>query len=169
MSVTYSYVGDTAYFNALMARYYRQRSWAIRPIGQFTVLTIPFALAFIYAWVSKAPWLQGATCALGAMIVCGVLGVLLIRVGVLARLKRGPASGAAIAATLSDEGLHFVAPHSETRYKWAAYPRSVRYSDGILLLQPGVICWLPDGALTAGTADAATELIRAHTKFRMVA
>jgi len=169
MSVTYRYVGDDAYFKVLMARYYLQRNWAIRPIGQFTCLTIPFVLAFAYAWGSNAPWLSGAAFALGAMIVCGVLGVLLIRIGVLARLRRSPAFGSAITATLSDEGVHFVAPRSQTRHEWPGYPRSVRYSDGILLLRPGVICWLPDVALIAGTADAATELIRSHTNFRVVA
>ena len=48
MSATYRYVTDTAYFKALMERYYRQRIWAIRPWGQFAILTAPLGLAFIY-------------------------------------------------------------------------------------------------------------------------
>ena len=169
MSATYRYVTDTAYFKALMERYYRQRIWAIRPWGQFAILTAPLGLAFIYAWGTNASWTTGAGFAFSGMILLSVVCVVAIKVAVLSRLRRGPTANGQITATISEEQLHFVGPRTESTYQWSAYPRSVRYSDGILLLRPGVICWLPDSALTNSTADAATALVRTHTKFRMVA
>jgi hypothetical protein len=52
------------------------------------------------------------------------------------------------------------------RFPWTVYDRAVHFSDGILLIRKGGIRWLPDAALTEGTAGDAIAIVRTHLPVR---
>ena len=52
------------------------------------------------------------------------------------------------------------------RFPWTVYNRAVHFSDGILLIRKGGIRWLPDAALTEGTAGDAIAIVRSHLPVR---
>ena len=70
---------------------------------------------------------------------------------------------------MSADGLVGSGRHVEGKWAWAAYPRAVRYPDGIMLLRTGVIRWLPDSALTVGSPVDATTLARSNSALRELA
>jgi hypothetical protein len=51
-------------------------------------------------------------------------------------------------------------------FPWTVYRRAIRFSDGILLTRPGAIRWLPDAAITQGTAAEALTIIHKKMPLR---
>jgi hypothetical protein len=162
MPFTYNIAVDSTYLRTTMQRYYRQRPFYIRPTGQFAI----FGVILVIGWVFASGWESVALNALGAALVATLIGyfsVRIINVGVLARLKGKTEFGSHITITMSEEGLSAVGPHVQTKWEWGAYPRSVVFSDGILLLRRGVIRWLPNSSLENAKPEDVVELVRTKT------
>jgi hypothetical protein len=168
MTLTYKFAFDSAYCKAVIARYYRQRPLYIRLPVQFAVLMLTAAL--IWASLKKAGSFRIDAMSLviaGIAIIAGVLLLTsLVKFGVLRKLKRNRDFGAEVTLTISEEGVVASSSYGQKRAAWSAYPDSVRFSDGILLLRGGAIRWLPDSALCAGTAEQANSLVGSKTRLR---
>lgn len=168
MSIEYHVKGDAAYFRTVRDRYYQQRPFLLRLRTQFSVLGACLVLPWAYAWVTDAPWKDGAELGIPVGIVVAVGSLYLAKALILARLRaRGKNSEGTV--TLSEEGVTGRGQHGSTLQYWTSYPRAVRFFDGILLLRGGVIRWLPDSALQNGTAEEATALVATKTQLRRAA
>jgi hypothetical protein len=165
MTLHYKYVFDSAYCKAVIARFYGQRPLLLRLPVQFA---IPVAIV-IWIWSSwqkmDASWPNVIALICAGVAVIGA-GVYLGKLGVLQRLKRNSEFGLEVTITISAQGLTASSSNGGREYAWSAYPRSVRYADGILLMRGGAIRWLPDTSLQEGSAEQATDLIRGKTKMR---
>ena len=163
MNITYRFRVDESYYRNLIDRFYRQGSVIRRPSVQFGILAfIVAALLVGQASVPTAGVLLGATVAAALMFVGGVS---LTTLGILRRFRRKADFGTEATVTLSEEGIAAHGEHVQGKWDWAAYHHAVRFSDGILLLRPGVIRWLPDAGISTGTATEATALVA--TKFKV--
>ena len=168
MAVRYKFSFDSAYCKALISRYYRQRPFFLRLPVQFTVLAIILLLAW-FSTLAAADSSGGLPIAAIFAILVIVGSVRLVRFGVMMKLRRNSEFGSEVKVALSEEGLEASSPYGHASIKWAAYPRSVRYRDGILLLRGGAIRWLPDAALQEGSVQEAVALVSSKTKLRSVA
>jgi hypothetical protein len=167
--VTYRIHTDDAYFATLMRRYWRQRPLFLRPIVQFSAL--PIAVASLWLLL---PWKDvDATALRWAAVAWAVLmgpgAYFLVRTLLRMRFRGAAKLGTEIIFSLSGVGIAFSGPISRGEFQWQLYPRAVRFPDGIMLIRPRVVCWLPDSSLAEGTSSEATELVKSHTKLRNVA
>jgi hypothetical protein len=160
MQINYSFREDPAYVRTVIDRYYRQLPFLFRLPVQFGILGL--VLGAWCAWTIDP--LSGVL--IGTFVF--VIGLLATRVGLLMRFKRRADFGQDVAVTISDEGVEAKGLHVQGTWQWAAYPRSVRFSDGILLLRAGVIRWLPDSAIREGTAEEAVSLVGSKSILRTV-
>ena len=107
----------------------------------------------------------GVAVIMAVVLTVGMVAV--TKIGVLYRFKRRADFGAEVVVTVSEAGIASSGRHAQGSWGWQAYPRSVRYPDGILLLRRGVIRWLPDAALQNGTAADATALVKSKTVLKV--
>ena len=165
MTLHYKYLFDSAYCKVVIARFYGQRPLPLRLPVQFA---IPVVIV-MWLWSSwqkmDASWPNAIALICAGVAVIGT-GVYVVKVGVLQRLKRNSEFGQEVTITISAQGLTASSSNGGREYAWSAYPRSVRYADGILLMRGGAIRWLPDASLQDGTAEQATDLVRSKTKMR---
>jgi hypothetical protein len=94
--------------------------------------------------------------------------VALTKISILYRFKRRADFGAEVIVTVAKDAITSSGRHAQGKWGWQAYPRSVRYPDGILLMRRGVIRWLPDAALQEGTPTDATALVQSKTVMKEV-
>ena len=165
MTLHYKYLFDSAYCKVVIARFYRQRPLLLRLPVQFAIPVI----IVMWIWSSwqkvDASWPHViALTAAGVAVIAA--GVFFVRIGVLRRLKRISEFGLEVTLTISAQGLTVSSSNGGREYVWSAYPRSVRYADGILLMRGGAIRWLPDASLQDGSAEQATDQVRGKTKMR---
>lgn len=168
MAPRYKYLFDRTYCRTVISRFYRQRPFYLRLHYQFAAI----ALIVLFAWAStqaaasrssRAPFI--ALCVAGALI----LGFMfLVRFAIMMKLRKSREFGKEVTITLSDEGLEASGSNGRSSVKWSAYPRAVRYSDGILLARGGAIRWLPDAALEEGNVQDVLALVRAKTTLRFI-
>jgi hypothetical protein len=164
--LVYRFRADATYYRCVISRYYGQRALLLRLPVQFGVISLAVVGAFL--------GYKGLFTGIGVGI--GMLSVVLLTVGmaasrrmaVLYRFKRRADYGAEVTMTVSKEAITSSGSHAEGKWGWQAYPRSVRYADGILLMRRGVIRWLPDSALRQGTPADATALVKSKTVMREV-
>ena len=169
MAVTYRVRPDDAYFATMMKRYWRQRPVLLRPDIQFTILPIVTGGVLLSAlwsgtdhvilWIGAVVW---------ALIVGPGL-YLLTKALLLQRFRTNRALKGEIVYRLSDDGISFNGPSSRSVLQWQIYPRGVRFSDGIMLVRPKVICWLPDSALADANPVEATAFVARQVSLRHVA
>ena len=168
VALRYQYLFDAAYCKTVIARFYRQRPFYLRLHYQFAAIALLIVLAWFSTQASPAHASRTtfiALCVTGALI----LGfIFLVRFAIMLKLRKSREFGKQVTVTLSDEGLDASGSNGRSAIKWSAYPRAVRYTDGILLARGGAIRWLPDSALQEGTAQEATALIRAKTNLRSI-
>ncbi len=167
MKVTYKFVVDAVYYRTLIERYYRQRPLFFRLPVQFGLLALFTSGGFLVGIESPLEIKGPVALAFGAMVFFG--GVVVTRWGIFQRFRYRADFGADVTVTMSPDGLVATGRHVEGKWAWAAYPRAVRYSDGIMLLRSGVIRWLPDSALMLGSASEATTLVRSNSDLREIA
>ena len=167
MQVTYKFSVDAAYYRTLIERYYRQRPLLLHLRVQFGLLALIITAAFVLGLDSppEAKWFIGL--AAGALTFFG--GVTATKWGIFQRFRYRGDFGTEVTITMSGDGLIASGHHVQGKWAWAAYPRAVRYSDGIMLLRAGVIRWLPDSAVTLGRPDDATALARSNSALRVLA
>ena len=163
MKVSYNFSADAAYYKSVLDRYYRQRPFLFRLPVQFGILALLIAgcLLLMANSITLIPLLIGA-----AVLVTGVL---VTKAGILLRLRSKAEFGEDVSVVISDDGVEANGRHTKGTWQWAAYPRSVRFPDGILLIRAGTIRWLPDSAINGGTADEATTLVASKTVLRRIA
>jgi len=82
------------------------------------------------------------------------------------KLKKSREFGKEVTLIVSDGGLEASGPNGRSSVKWSAYPRSVRYADGILLTRGSAIRWLPNSALAEGTLPEVLALVESKTQMR---
>ena len=168
MEVTYRHRLDAAYFRTLIDRYYRQRPfifWLPVQFGLVAVMTDTFILG---AATSVTVETLVLVITVGAAIV--YLGTYLTKWGIFVlRFTSRADFGKEATVTLSGTGIATRGEHVSGEWGWAAYPKAVRFPDGILLLRRGVIRWLPDSDIREGDAATATALVASKTMMRNVA
>lgn len=167
MDITYKFTVDAAYYRTLIDRYYQQRSFPFRLTTQFGLLALIFGGTFLSVMVAPLRFKVGIALAIAALVFFG--GVALTKWSVYRRLRRRADFGTEVTLTMSAAGLAGSGARAEGQWNWAAYPRAVRYSDGIMLLRRGVIRWLPDSAVLVGTPADATALARSKSVLRELA
>lgn len=168
MPLRYTYVFDTAYCRTVISRYYRQRPVYLRLHFQFAVVVMLVVLAWAYtrsATDRSMPALLITLCFSGVLIVGFTF---LVRFSIMMKLRKSREFGKEVTITLSDRGLEASGSNGRSSVKWNAYPRSVRYSDGILLTRGGAIRWLPNAALEEGSLEEVLALVRAKTTLRTI-
>ncbi len=165
---TYSLTLDESYFRALIARYYQQRSFLFKPEWQAAIAgaVLLAALLFVPVDGNRATFvflmaLLYAVAALG--------GVAAIRVLVYQKFRYTSYFGRDSTTTLTDEGVKVGMSSGSSLTAWSKYHSAVRYPDGIMLLRRGVIWWLPDRSLAAGTAQDVVQFVSKRTRMRNVA
>jgi hypothetical protein len=160
-TLVYRFRADAAYYRTTINRYYGQRRFLLRLPVQYGFISL-IALG-IFLWNTRSPSRTVMGIAAVAVVLLTAAMVALTKLSVLYRFKRRPDFGAETTVTVSKEGIASSGHHAHGNWGWQAYPRSVRYRDGILLLRRGVVRWLPDAALQAGTPTDATELVKSKT------
>jgi hypothetical protein len=164
MDITYKFRADAAYYRTLIDRYYQQRPFLLSLKAQFGLLALIIAGAFLWAVAAPIEFRVGIALIIAASVLFG--GVALTKWGVYQRLKHRADFGTEATVTMTAGGLVASGAYSEGKWNWAAFPRAVRYRDGIMLFRRGVIRWLPDSALVVGTAADATALTRSKSALR---
>ncbi|HEY3849474.1 MAG TPA: hypothetical protein VGL87_00780 [Steroidobacteraceae bacterium] len=167
MNIVYKFSVDAAYYRTLIDRYYQQRSFPFRLTTQFGLLALIFGGTFLSVVGAPFRFKVGIALATAALVFFG--GVALTKWGVYRRLRRRADFGTEVTVTMSAAGLVGSGAQAEGTWNWAAYPRAVRYSDGIMLLRRGVTRWLPDSALVVGTPADATALARSKSALHELA
>jgi hypothetical protein len=165
MQVGYQYRGNVEYFKDVIDRQYRQAPWLLRLPVQFGIVGAVLA-ACVATTVHTSTVAQGAVFVLTFGLVA-TLGIWATKQGLMMKFKRRPGFGSEVTLTLSEAGVGF-GNNAQPTLDWSTYPSTVRFPDGILLKRPGSIRWLPDSAITAGTAAEATNLIASKTSIRYI-
>jgi hypothetical protein len=165
MPLRYKYVFDSRYCRTVISRFYRQRPFYLRLHYQFGAIVI----AILLAWFSTQSADHSSHALLIAACIAGavMLGLIfLVRAAVMMKLRGTKEFGKEVTIALSEQGLEATGPNGHSLVKWAAYPQSVRFSDGILLRRGGAIRWLPDAALEEGSMQDVLALVRSKTNSR---
>lgn len=152
---------DAAYYRTIIARYYGRRPFLVRFPLQYAIASLAAAGYLIWKMGSLTQAAVGVAVIVGLLLAAAM--VWLTKLGTFYRFKRRADFGAEAVLTVSENGITSSGHHANGRWAWQAYPRSVRYPDGILLMRRGVIRWLPDAALRDGTPSDATALVKSKT------
>jgi hypothetical protein len=159
---------DSAYCRAIVQHYYKQRPFLLRLEVQFAFTLIPLACWWFDEWKSGAQALTAESIVNWLLIwfIAAAGGLLVTRWSINRRLKGKIDFGTEVTMTLSETGIEAIGQNVSGKWSWAAYPRSVRFPDGILLERAGVIRWLPDSAIQFGTPEQASQLVASKTDLR---
>lgn len=164
--ITYKFAIDAEYYRVVIDRYYRQQPFVLWLPAQFGLLGAMFACLLVYLPsgfdVSRMPTALLA----GALTLVG--GIYLTRRGILWRFKRRADFGSEAVLTVSAAGINASGSHVHGHWDWQAYPNSVCYPDGILLLRAGAIRWLPDAAIQTGSKEELIALVNSKTRSRNI-
>lgn len=166
MPVRYQYQCDAEYFRTVMDRQYRQGPWLLRPPVQFGVVGMACA-SFLVA-TTDISINAGAASFIVIVGLAVTIGVWATKEGLMMKFRNGPGFGSEVAVSLTDVGIEVDSGGSRTKLEWSTYPVTVRFADGILLKRARSVRWLPDSAITAGSAAEATDLIASKTSTRNI-
>ena len=169
MNITYKLKPDSNYFRTVVDRYYQQKPLILHLHVQFGLLAALPLLVLAYGLITRALWASGAVVGTIIFVAVCARSVYLTKALILKRLLKSKDFGLDTTITISVEGLTTSNSRVQSKIEWSAYPRSVRYSDGILLLRARAIRWLPDSALLDSSPELATSLVQSKTNFRRVA
>jgi hypothetical protein len=168
MKITYKLTPDRRYFSTVVDRYYQQKPLLLQLHVQFGLLAALPALALAYGFGTHAPWAPGAVSSIILFAATCAGAMYLTKALILRRLLRSKDLGIETTIVVSTEGLTTFNSRVQSKIDWGAYPRSVRYPDGILLLRAKAIRWLPDSALRDSSPELATSLVQSQTVSRQV-
>ena len=169
MDITYKLKPDSNYFRKVVDRYYQQKPFLLHLHVQFGLLAALPLLVLAYAFITRAPWTSGALVSAVLLVAVCAGSAYLTKALILKRLLKSKDFGLDTTITISVEGLTTFNSRVQSKIEWSAYPRSVRYPDGILLLRARAIRWLPDSALLDSSPELATSLVQSKTDFRRIA
>jgi hypothetical protein len=162
--ITYKIHIDEIYYRTLIDRYYTQRPLLFRLPVQFGLLALISAGAFLSFIIAPLENKAAVSIIMAAVVFFG--GIAATKWGIYQRFRYRGDFGTDATVSMSEAGLVANGRHAQGKWNWAAYPGAVRYSDGIMLLHPGVIRWLPDSGLVVGTPEEATALVNLKSKLR---
>jgi hypothetical protein len=162
--LVYKFRADAAYYRTIIDRYYRQRAFLLRLPAQYAIVSLAIVGIFLGIKGSFTRLTVGIAIVVAVLFTSSM--VALTKIGILYRFKRRADFGAEATVTVSRDQITSSGRHAEGKWGWQAYPRSVRYPDGILLLRRGVVRWLPDAALRNGTPAEATALVKSKTAMK---
>ena len=162
--ITYRIRPDEAFYKTTIDRYDQQRPRYLRYATQY--LLAGLILATIWVTMTRPLTEQVIFQSLAIAVATAIGGVFVTKLGILWRFKRRFDFGQEFDTVISDEGIKATGAHVQSTWTWPAYPCSVRFRDGILLMKKGAIRWMPDAAIISGDADSATALVSANTAMR---
>lgn len=162
MAIRYAWHGDRRYYLTVVDRYYTQVPLFFQLRSQaiviWIILTGPVLLIEDLELQAKAIWLTLTTAFAFAF-------TRVIRWGITLKYRLRRSFGSETTFTM-DANEVVVTGVGAGHFPWTVYRRAVRFSDGILLTRAGAIRWLPDIALTEGTASDALEIVRQKMPLR---
>ena len=167
MKITYEFVANSTYYETVIARYYRQRPFIFWLPVQFGSILGLFACIWLYGMPFNSSLARTTLLLFPLLAGLGFVAVQITKWGILQRFKAKADYGKKIAIVLSNDGIRATGEHGQHDWAWATYPSSVRFTDGLLLMRPGVIRWLPDAALTDGNIQDAIDLVATKSVLRM--
>ena len=168
MTITYKLLLDKAFYRTAVNRYNKQRSILRKLPVQFLFVLLLSFYVWAYAWKTSAEWLVIARWGLLYLVIFSVFWFFFSKWVIIRRFKRRADFNSEVTVSLSDHGISVRGRHAKNELQWAAYPRAVRFADGILLLRKRVIRWLPDSAIQEGTVQDALALVRSKTELRRI-
>ena len=170
MPATYRFVPNADYFFTRRRRFQQQGPFLLRPSMRPLIAIAPLLLGWLALWVF-APDVEAevrSTFVGAAAFLVGGLAV--IQVIFRWRIKANESKFKELTYTLSNEGVFVHDSLSESKLSWGAYPSTVRFADGILLVRTRFFSvWLPDAALQGATPQEVTALVQSKTQLRHVA
>jgi hypothetical protein len=171
MALVYRFRVDKLYLDTLISRYWQQRPLILRPAFQYALLATLVAAVWVLVFVqSKGVDTQSVVLvALAWALLLGPGAYWLTRLLIRQRFTASSSDRKDTDVALSDDGVVVIAPMSRHEIQWPTYSRGVRFSDGIMLIRPRVILWLPDSALTDANPAQATALVGTHASLAHVA
>jgi hypothetical protein len=164
--LVYKFRADAAYYRTIIDRYYGQRRFLFRLPVQYGIVSLVIVGIFLWSTGSFSRTAVGLAVIVAFILMAGL--VALTKISILYRFKRRADFGGEAVVTISKNGIGSSGRHAQGKWGWQAYPRAVRYPDGILLLRRGVIRWLPDAALQKGNPADATALVKSKTALREI-
>jgi hypothetical protein len=166
LRLVYKFRADAGYYRTVIDRYYGQRFFLLRLPMQYGIVS----LAIVGAYLGFKGLSTRTAMGIGILVVVVLTAglVALTKISILWRFKGRADFGAEVTVTASKEAIVSSGRNAAGRWGWQAYPRSVRYPDGILLMRRGVIRWLPDSALQEGTPADATGLVKSKTVMKEI-
>jgi hypothetical protein len=95
----------------------------VRPTGQFVLLALLCLLLLHYASAGRTSWVLPVVVAL---CLCAG-GPVLVKWGVLLRVRAKANFGSAFEVTVADSGISAKGVHTSGTWEWSAYPQAVRF------------------------------------------
>lgn len=164
MEIRYKWRADEKFYSTVVDRYYAQVALPFRLRSQailaWIALNFPLLLIEDVDLQSKIIWFVAVT-------VFAIVFEPLIRWAIIFKYRLRPSFGSESTFSMNETGVTLTGAGAGI-YPWTVYRRAVRFSDGILLTRPGALRWLPDSALTAGTAGEAEAFIRRKMPLRVL-
>lgn len=168
MIITYELLLDGSYYRTVVERYYKQRPWLLKLPVIFSLSWIPFIVLWAYCYGTNAQWMKLSPWDILYCFIVSVIGIVVLKWMIARRFKKRADYNTEVKISMSDDGISAGGLHVKGEWDWAAYPRAVRFPDGILLLRKGVIRWLPDSAIQKGTPEDATALVQSKAELRHI-
>ena len=158
----YRFLFDEGFLIQAFRRYRRQHGtrrvlMAIKVVA--AVLLVPLA---VFAVAHRVWWLAAFFLALVILMFnAHLIDFFLIK----RQFRKSPYRDEHVVITLAAEGVHAVSSKSDSKLTWAVFTKARRFHDGF----PVVFNWLPEPALTEGTAADVESLIKTHVRdYRIV-
>lgn len=160
-----------AYYSTLVDRYYKQLPYILHLPVQYALLWLVGTTVLFVNTSNPSLVFAGQALLIGALGIPAL--VFLTKRGIVLKYRlrsivRGTDYGVDADYFASEAGITIRQKLLNSSYPWTTYSRAVRFSDGILLLKPGAIRWLPDYALQRGTVDEAMVLVRSRLPTRLM-
>jgi hypothetical protein len=170
MNATYRFTPDVRYYFASRRRFERQRPLLLRqPVGSL-LSVLPILILWFVLWLVN-PELERAVRYLFAFGFAIYAVALVAMQGFLYwRVKANESKFTEMTLTLSEDGVSVSDAITQSKIAWEAYPRAVRFHDGMMLLRTRFHrIWLPDSALQGATPQEVAELVRSRVPLQHVA
>jgi hypothetical protein len=161
MGIQYSWHSDDRYYSTVVDHQYQQLPSLLHLRSQAIIIWI------VLSGLTLSSDLDFRTkCVfLGFITAFACVFPLLVKRGIMLKYRVRPTFGAETTFRMIDNEVVITGPGAG-QFPWTVYDRAVHFPDGILLVRKGGIRWLPDAALTEGTAADAIAMVRTHLPVR---
>jgi hypothetical protein len=112
----------------------------------------------IYGFINHFGWSFSAEC--GGFLVFSFVGEWLARRSLAKARKKVRFKGSTMTISMDDVGVEVVGESGNSHAKWSGILSREVYPNGVIVrFSPRATVWLPDEALTAGSADEVRRLL----------